>query len=160
MLLFNSVDLFAICGLILQNKLQGVKIKQDVILYDDPSWFRLVLVIFILSFYAVSLFFSFQLYKEIKQSTYDYFQNPSNEDEEDRLINDSDDDGSQEVVSQRRRSHRNSRSNSQRYAYFQTHFRDIKDFKLYNFFHLGATDFKEKEFELAVSQYSHNINNM
>ena len=56
---FSAVDVVAVLGLVIQNKAQGVKITQETILHDDPTGFRVVLVVLILTFYLVTSFFAF-----------------------------------------------------------------------------------------------------
>ncbi|CAI2380474.1 unnamed protein product [Moneuplotes crassus] len=86
LLIFKStVDLLSELGLLIQKKIQGISIQQDTILYDDPTGFIVVLVLLILTFYAMANTFSFLLYREIKQQKYDMAQ-ARNEDQEDRII--------------------------------------------------------------------------
>uniref|UniRef100_A0A7S3NTC8 Uncharacterized protein n=1 Tax=Euplotes crassus TaxID=5936 RepID=A0A7S3NTC8_EUPCR len=86
LLIFKStVDLLSELGLLIQKKIQGISIQQDTILYDDPTGFIVVLVLLILTFYAMANTFSFLLYREIKQQKYDMAQ-ARDEDQEDRII--------------------------------------------------------------------------
>ena len=49
--------------LMIQNKILGVKIKKDVILYDDPTQFLMVLILVVITFYFMANIFAFLLYR-------------------------------------------------------------------------------------------------
>ena len=84
MIAFNVVISLSDFGLLIQNKLQGKKIHQETILYDDPTVFRIILISILLTFYAIATVFTFLLYKEIKQMSFDMSHRA---DQEDHAIN-------------------------------------------------------------------------
>ena len=87
MVSFNAVQWLSDIGLLIQNKFQGKRIHQETILYDDPTVFRIILISILLTFYTVASTFTFLLYREIKQASYDMNQR---DDQEDHAINEAD----------------------------------------------------------------------